>query len=120
MKKYQTLETIATILWLLMDFVWMCGFNLTAAVMSVPTLFILVMSSIKFQGNKISELHSMNASVGWLLMNSMWIFSEIVDKDKYLLCAKLSFLFAVICVLLSLRASRKEKEIVDFKRLKIK
>jgi hypothetical protein len=119
-KMYQNLETIATIMWLIMDFLWLCGFGQIAALISIPTIFLMILACIKFQGLYISELHSMNATVCWLIMNSMWICSEIVDKENYLLTAKCAFVCALIFICLSLRASRKENKPTDFKRLKIK
>jgi hypothetical protein len=119
-KAYQNFETIGTILWLLTDFIWMCGFVNIAAILTLPTLFFMIGSCIKFTGNKKSELLSLTASAGWLLMNSCWIYSEITEKETYLLCAKLSFMFASFFVYLSIRAAKKEGQPTDFKRLKIK
>lgn len=119
-KLYQNLESIGTVLWLITDFIWMCGFIKTAAILTIPTFFILTSACIKFRGEKISELLGLTAAVCWLLMNMCWIFSEIVDRDNYLLAAKFSFLFACIFVYLSFRAAKKEKVSTDFKRLNIK
>lgn len=119
-KLYQNLETIGTILWLIMDFVWMCGFAEVAICLSVPVAFIMVLACIKYEGTTASELYSLNASVCWIGMNSLWIMNEITEKEQYLFAAKITFLISGIFIFLSLRASKKEKEPVDFKRLKIK
>ena len=119
-KLYENLESIGTVLWLLTDFIWMCGMNKIAAIMTIPTMILLFSSCISYRGSKMSELYSLTASAGWLLMNSLWIYSELIEKDMYLLCAKFSFLFACIFVYLSFRASKKESGTIDFKRLKIK
>lgn len=120
MKKYQNLETIATILWLIMDFMWMIGFIEIAIIISIPAIILMIMACVNFKGSYISELHSMNATVCWLMMNSMWIYSEIIEKEKYMYSAKLAFFLSMVFIFLSIRASRKENKPTDFKRLKIK
>lgn len=119
-KLYQNLEAVGTIMWLFTDFIWMCDFKLFAAILTVPTLYLMAGACVKFAGDKKSELLSLTASVFWLLMNSCWIYSEIVERDMYLLSAKISFLFASIFVYLSIRAAKKENKPTNFKRLKIK
>jgi hypothetical protein len=119
-KAYQTLESIGTIMWLLVDFIWMCGFNVIALLIGIPTAIFLIGSCIFYSGNKKSERYVLIASAGWFLMNSVWIMSELGHKDIYLWIAKLFFIIACFFVYLSLRASKKEGGPTDFKRLKIK
>lgn len=119
-KFYQNLESIGTASWLLMDFIWMCGISWLALLIFIPSFLCLVGACIKYEGKKMSELHVLNASVCWLLMNATWIMGEITSKNDYLICGKIAFFIACIFVYLAFRASKKEKEPIDFKRLKIK
>ncbi len=119
-KLYQNLESIGTVLWLITDFIWMCGFIKTAAILAIPTFLLLTTACIECKKAKMSELLSMTASVMWFVMNMCWIFSDITAKEDYMLCAKFSFLFACIFVYLSFRAAKKENGPIDFKRLKLK
>lgn len=119
-KLYQKLETVGTVLWLISDFIWMCGYNSLAAILITPVVLLMALACIKFSGSKMSELLSITAGTFWVLMNACWIYSEITEKDMYLLCAKASFFTACIFVYLSFRAAKKENSTTDFTRLKIK
>jgi len=119
-KLCQNLESTGTVMWLITDFIWMYGFIKTAAILTIPTFLLLTFACINFRKGKKSELLSLTASEFWFIMNMCWIFSEIVNKENYLLCAKISFLFACIFVYLSFISAKKENVLTDFKRLKIK
>jgi hypothetical protein len=118
--QHQNLESLGTIIWFLMDFVWMCGYNRIALALAIPAIILLIGACVKYNGKSKSELYALTASVFWFLMNFCWISSEIIEKDAYLIAAKLSFFIGCVFLFLTFRASRKEKEPVDFKRLKIK
>ena len=119
-KAYQTLESIGTVLWLLSDFVWMCGYNLLAAVIITPVIYLISMACIQYTGKKRSELFGMTAGAFWVLMNACWIYSELGETKMYMICAKISFLCAAFFVYLSFKAAKKESGPTDFTRLKIK
>lgn len=119
-KAYQTLESIGTVMWLISDFIWMCGYNQLAAIIITPVIYLTALACIQYTGKKKSELFSMTAGVFWVLMNACWIYSDVAYKDVYLVSAKVSFLFACIYVYLSFRATKKENGTADFTRLKIK
>lgn len=118
--QHQTLESIGTVLWLLSDFIWMCGYNVLAAIIITPVILLTSAACIQYNGGKKSELSSITAGVFWVLMNACWIYSDITDKENYILCAKLSFIFAAFFVYLSFKALKTEKSPTDFTRLKIK
>lgn len=117
--KHQTCETIGTIMWLVTDFTWMNGWNVTAAVLTVPTFVMLTLAWVFYDERKHSELMALVASSSWFLMNALWIYSDISCKDTYLLCARIVFVIASTFVCISIFKSKKEKNPSDFKRLKI-
>lgn len=118
--KYQSLETVGTILWLLTDFVWMNGFCRVASIMAIPTFLLLVSSVIRYDGIKRSELFALLASACWFMMNALWICSDVCFKDTYLLLARITFVIACVLVYISVREAKDENEPPDFKRLKLK
>lgn len=118
--KYQTIESVGSVLWLLTDFLWMNGFLLSAAALTIPVFLLLVGACIRYDGGKKSELLALTASALWFIMNMTWIYSDIGHKEEYLLCSRITFLIAALFVYMAFRASKKEKEPTDFKRLKIK
>jgi hypothetical protein len=119
-KSYQTLESIGTVMWLISDFIWMCGYNQLAAIIITPVIYLTAVACIQYTGKKQSELLSMTAGVFWVLMNACWIYSEIVEAEMYMICAKISFICAAFFVYLSFKAAKKESGPTDFTRLKIK
>lgn len=119
MNKYQNLESVGTILWLITDFVWMSGYNILAAILTAPVLLFLTLSWIKHTGKK-SELYALIASCLWFVMNMLWIYSDIGYKDNFLLIGKFSFGLSIVFVCMAIIKSKQESESVDFKRLNIK
>ncbi len=118
--RYQTLESVGTIMWLITDFIWMNGWCSIAALLTIPTFILLTSACIKYNGKKKSEVFALTASALWFLMNMFWIYSDICYKDTYLLFARITFVIASVFVYIAIRESKDEDEPSDFKRLKIK
>jgi hypothetical protein len=119
-KIYLTFESFGTVLWLLTDFIWMCGYPAWSLVAVFPAAVFLIGACIFYNGGKSSDLNVLIASLCWFSMNAFWISSEIAHKDLFLWCSKGIFLIACFFVYLSFRASKKEGKSIDFKRLKLK
>lgn len=117
--KYQNLESVGTILWLITDFVWMNGYNVLAAALTAPVFIFLLFSCIKYTGKK-SELYVLIASFLWFIMNMLWIYSDISYKNNFLLLAKFSFGISLVFVCMATIKSKQENNSINFKRLKIK
>lgn len=119
MNKYQNLESIGTILWLITDFVWMNGYSVAAAFLTAPVFVFLALSWLKHIGKR-SEVYVLIASCFWFIMNMLWIYSDIGYKDNFLLLGRFSFGISLVFVCMAIIKSKQENNSVDFKRLKIK
>lgn len=120
MKKYQVFESIATISWLLMDFCWMSKCVKLASIFSMCSIILTVLAMIYFNGKKDSEGVLIIASLGWVLMNSFWMYSEIPGFTYALTLAKICFIGTILFVGIAIYCSIIEKDDTEFKRLKIK
>lgn len=116
--KYQNLETIGTISWLITDFIWMCGYINVAIYLSILPFITLALAFIFYDGDKKSEWFGLLASWLWFFMNAFWILSD--KNSDWLVMAKLMFIMASAFVVIAIFYSRKEKSTPDIKRLNIK
>lgn len=114
------LETTATISWLLMDFCWSSEYMIPAWIFSLIALFFSVWALLSYNGNKKSEKYVLAASWMWVMMNSSWLWGDDLNIWWFLLLAKIYFVVAAILIVLSFRIAKKEGNIIDLKRLKIK
>ena len=115
--KYQTLETIGTIVWLLVDFVWMCGYTDIAILLSIVPFVTLASAFIFYNSGKRSERLGLLASWLWFFMNGLWILGD--KNESWITIAKLVFGMASIAVLLAMIYSKKEKDDPNLRRLNI-
>ncbi|TXI88524.1 MAG: hypothetical protein E6Q36_05390 [Chryseobacterium sp.] len=120
MKKYQILESIATMSWLLMDFCWMSKWLFLATILSNFTLFFSIFAMSFYNGNKKSEETLLWASLSWVLMNTLWMYSEIQGFEYLIGIAKICFVSTIIFIGIAIYFFYYEKENTEFKRLKIK
>lgn len=118
--KSQTLETIATISWLLMDFCWTSEYSALAWIFSATALTFSFLAILFYEGDKKSEKHILMASLMWVTMNSFWMWGDDLKFDWMQLVAKACFLVTAALIILSIREAKKEGEPINLKRLKIK
>lgn len=116
--KYQNLESIGTIGWLLMDFTWMCGYTDLAIYIAILPFITLASAFIFYDGDKKSERVGLLASWLWFFMNGFWVLSD--KNPDWLVMAKLMFIMSSISIIVIIFLSRKEKSTPDIKRLNIK
>lgn len=116
--KYQNLESIGTIGWLLTDFIWMCDYTTLAIYISILPFVTLASAFVLYDGDKKSERISLLASWLWFFMNAFWILGDI--NPAWLVFAKLMFIMASITIILVIIFSKREKSSPDIKRLNIK
>lgn len=117
---YQTLETIGTFSWILMDFCWMSKFQVFAWIFSIIAIVASLGALIFYNNNKKSERLILFAGLLWVMMNTSWMMGEDLEKPWLLVVAKIYFAISIIMIIFAVIVSRKESEKIDFKRLKLK
>ena len=115
--KYQNLETIGTIGWLLTDFTWMCGYTNLALCVGVIPFITLALAFILYNGDKKSERAGLLSTWLWFFMNGFWIMGD--KNPAWLVIAKLVFIMSAISIIIAIILSKREKSDLDIKRLKI-
>jgi len=119
LKIYEKFETTATFTWLLMDFFWMNGYKYFSTMFGTLTIAMSIFALIIYSGEKKSIKLALLAVCFWVLTNYCWLISDYYGMGILKNIANISF---VICLFFSIFAfviSRKEKETLDFKRMKI-
>lgn len=120
MKKYQILESVATISWLLMDFCWMSKWVVAASIFSAFTLLTSLLAMGFYDGEKSSEETLLWASLSWVLMNTLWMYSEVPSFEYLFGLAQFCFVATIIFIGIAIYFFHSEKQDTEFKRLKIK
>ncbi len=116
--KYQNLETIGTIGWLLMDFTWMSGYIDLAIYISIIPFITLASAFIFYDGDKKSERFGLLSSWLWFFMNGLWVLGD--KNPSWLVIAKIVFIITSIYVVVTMIYSKKEKSSPEIKRVNIK
>jgi len=117
---YQRFETAATISWLLMDYCWMVNYMALAWVFSLWALLLSVGALIYYKDNIWNERLLLFASLSWVVMNCTCLWGESCNLTSLLFTSKVFFVITLLLVISAVFVSRKKKEKIDFKRLKIK
>lgn len=117
---FQNAETIGVISWLLMDFCWSSGYMVLAWIFSLVALFFSIVAVISYDGKNKSEHYLLAASWMWVMMNSHWMWSEYLGINWLLWAAKVYFLVTIVLIIMYIKASKKEGNKVELKRLKLK
>lgn len=117
-------DAIITVLWLLMDGLWMNDFNIR--LMSAIVIFTMFSFMIGWVGIIVDDDHKASdhfahfAMFSWFLMNANWMASDMgFAPKKFAFDANVWFFIACICTLLFITTS-DDNVIGRFKRFKIK
>lgn len=119
-KNYQTQETIGTFSWILMDFCWMSKMSAFAWFFGILAIISSFSALLLYKDNKKGEKLLLAASWIWVMMNTCWMVGEDLNLLWLLIVAKIYFLMSIIMIIFAAVISKKEENILDFKRLKIK
>jgi hypothetical protein len=115
-------ETVGSVLWFLMDGLWMLNQPTYAKAMVAPTLAVnlFVFRYTRRSFSQISVVAAMNA---WLLMNVFWMVGDF-DKDARLLeLARAMFGFGMLLLALAIGRAATDSErlmkvLARFRRLR--
>ena len=116
-------ETAGSVLWFVMDGLWMLSQPVSAKAMVLPTLAVnlLVFRYTKRSFSQIAVVAAMNS---WLLMNICWMFSDLDKDPRPLTAARLLFIAGMVLLTLAVARNvtqpRALKEVLThFRRLRI-
>lgn len=116
-------ETIGSVLWFVMDGLWMLNLALPAKSMVWPTLAVnlFVFRYTKRSLSQISVVAAMNA---WLLMNIFWMWGDLDRDPRPLVIARVMFALGIVLLLVSAgkdaaRPDRWIKVLARFRRLRM-
>jgi len=81
------LEIVATIAWFVMDMFWMWQHTLLALLMFPVISISLVASRIKTKSKNVEKI--IQVTFLWLTMNSLWMVSDLLTNNTYVLVIKI-------------------------------
>ncbi len=113
-----TSESIGTIIWMIMDFIWMCEFPIIASIIIPIPLFLFIYACIFYNKKKKSNLLMIYATMCWFLMNSCWILNESTSINFLKILANIFFVLSLLSIFLSYRKSKRENSSILFQRIK--
>ena len=122
-EKLVLVETIGSVLWFVMDGLWMLNQAVPAKAMILPTLVVnlLVFRYTKHSFSQFAVVAAMNA---WLLMNICWMVGDL-DKDPApLAAAQLMFIAGMLLLVVAvgrnaMHPERLPKALARFRRLRM-
>lgn len=97
--KYQIVDILNSLSWLLMDASWLYRFSGLSGVSMV--ILLTTGSLICVQSKSISETLSHTALYLWMWMNSLWMLSDLYGYKPLEYYAKLLFPLSIISLLIS-------------------
>ena len=116
-------ETIGSVLWFIMDGLWMLNQAYFAKAMVLPTLFVNLWV-FRYTRPTFSQFAVVGAMNSWLVMNICWMMGDLDKDPKPLEFARI--MFAVGIALLALAVARNamqpealSKVLTHFRRLRI-
>jgi hypothetical protein len=115
-------ETVGSVLWFVMDGLWMLNQPLYAKAMVVPTLAVNLFV-FRYTNRSFSQISVVAAMNSWLLMNVFWMVGDL-DKDPRLIeFARATFALGMVLLALAVgRAAadpeRLMKVLARFRRLR--
>lgn len=118
-KPYESFETIATLMWLLMDFFWMNKFEYLATILGASAVWMAIFAMITYSGPSRSVFTLLMSSICWIMMNFCWVISDLYSVSWVMIAANIFFVLCLILTIFALVRARQEKQPFDFKRMKI-
>ncbi len=123
-KRFEFHETNITLLWFLMDSLWMMGWKIVPAILAFPAI---AMGCIIFvYADKTPRLLAVTvAGSTWMFMDICWMIGENFEIGMFNILSHIMFWVTFICLAYSLTKSREYRESVmealsGFRRMKVK
>ena len=119
LKIYEKFETTATLTWLLMDFFWMNKCDYMSILFGDLSILMTLFAVIMYDGDNRSIWHVLMAAYCWVMMNFCWVLGDFYERPWLIIMANVFFAFCLFFSIFAFVIARKEKEHLDFKRMKI-
>ncbi len=116
---YEKFETVATLMWLLMDFFWMNKFEYTATIIGSAAVWMSIFAIITYSGQSRSIFIILVSATCWIMMNFCWVISDLYSISWVMIAANIFFVICLILTIFAFIRARQEKQPLDFKRMKI-
>lgn len=122
-KKFEFYETSTTLLWFLMDGLWMMGFKILSAIIALPA--VIAACLVLIYASKTPHLLAIVAGSTWLFMDICWMIGENFKINWLHMTSKVMFWITFLFLVYGLTKSRNYRESVfevlsGFRRFKIK
>jgi len=122
-KRFEFHETNVTLLWFLMDSLWMMGWKLVPAIIAIPAVVIGCL--VLVYADKTPRLLAVTiAGSTWMFMDICWMIGENFEIGTFNILSHVMFWITFICLAYSLTKSREYRESVmetlsGFRRIRI-
>lgn len=123
-KRFEFHETNVTLLWFLMDGLWMMGFEILPVIIAVPAVIIGCL--IFVYADKTPHLLAVVvAGSTWMFMDVSWMVSENFEIKWLYILSCIMFWTTFLCLAYSVIKSKNYREsayetLSGFRRMKIK
>lgn len=118
-KSHEKFETVATLMWLLMDFFWMNKFEYAATILGSVAVWMAIFAMITYSGTSRSVFILLVSAICWIMMNFCWVISDLYSISWVMVAANIFFVICLILTIFAFVRARQEKRPLDFKRMKI-
>lgn len=114
-----TLDTVNSFAWFMMDATWMLEMKQVATAMILPTLLSGVFLCYIEKRKSVALINL--SLVCWIIMNVSWMFSESYYEQAFMAVAKVSFLTGLVLIATAAYYSKNMSDTFShFKRFRIK
>ena len=115
-------ETIGSVLWFIMDGLWMLNAAVGAKAMIVPTVLVNLFV-FRYTRRSVSQFSVVAAMNAWLLMNVFWMAGDLDKVPGPLVVARTMFAVGVVLLVLAVasawRAEGVRQVLARFRRLRV-
>ena len=94
-------ETIGSVLWFIMDGFWMLNYGLPAKAMVFPTLAVNLLV-FRYTTRSFGQTAVVAAMNSWLLMNILWMLSDLEKDLRLLTLARWMFVLGIALLVLAI------------------
>ena len=121
--KLVLIETVGSVLWFIMDGLWMLNQALPAKAIVLPTLAINLLA-FRYTKRSFSQYAVVAAMNSWLLMNICWMVGDLDKDPRPVTVARVMFAVGVVLLTLAvgrdaMHPKRLTKVLCHFRRLRI-
>src|SRR3989344_3346204 len=108
-QKLEFYETNVTLLWFLMDGLWMMGFRVLPAILAFPAVAVGCITLL--YADKTPRLLAVTiAGSTWMFMDICWMIGENFQIDVFHILSRTMFWTTLVCLAYSLTKTREYRQ----------